>query len=434
LPLTPPDTDSEPDMTAKWNQTSLPEDSWFTGITQDHSTYVQSSGSEWDTQTLLSSAQDFQSLDAFHWNHPSHGSVDVGLSPVLSHESQSSHTLNSFSESELPSGLDLSFTYEPTWNTTGSVMCRDAPVMQRPLPGNGFVPSMDEMPLGNRMDGALTQWPLDFIGCSPQAVFYPQDVQTARLTARFPAVAPPRTLLPRTTSSSAAATTAFARTSSGMQHQPSIQGCVDSRRSSQNVSNHGYAVHESPKTTSAASYIAARPFTSGDAKISSGSAMDLYQALPQPHCLPRTYTQDSLSAIADPAAEEFTAFIQYDHDEPSTVTGTSRSDLSNRHGHFSNTDISCSYPTGTSSVQAMPSTVLPQKTTGSNHAKIEPDAKPIKVSPRSAAASLVEVDEGRHRNHPLYSQSPDADGLFHCPFKAKENCPHNATKLKCNYE
>lgn len=111
MPLTPPDTDSEPDMTAKWNQTSLPEDSWFTGSAQDNSTYVQSSSSEWDTQTLLSSAQDFQSLDAFHWNHTSHGSVDAGLSPVLSHESQSSHTLNSFSEAELPSGLDLSFTF-----------------------------------------------------------------------------------------------------------------------------------------------------------------------------------------------------------------------------------------------------------------------------------------------------------------------------------
>jgi hypothetical protein len=174
LPLTPPDTDSEPDMTAKWNQTSLPEDSWFTGSAQDNSTYVQSSSSEWDTQTLLSSAQDFQSLDAFRWNHTSHGSVDAGLSPVLSHESQSSHTLNSFSEAELPSGLDLSFTFEPTWNPTGSMMCR-APSMQRQLPGNAFVPSMDEMPLGNRMDEASTQWPLDFIGYTPQAMFYPQD-------------------------------------------------------------------------------------------------------------------------------------------------------------------------------------------------------------------------------------------------------------------
>ena len=433
MPLTPPDTDSEPDMTAKWNQTSLPEDSWFTGSAQDNSTYVQSSSSEWDTQTLLSSAQDFQSLDAFNWSHTSHGSVDAGLSPVLSHESQSSHTLNSFSEPELPSGLDLSFTFEPTWNPTGSMMCRDATSMQRPLPGNAFVPSMDEMPLGSRMDESSTQWPLDFIGYSPQAVFYPQDGQTTRLTARSPAVAAPRTLLPRTEGSLAATTPAFAQTSLHRQYQPSTQGGMSSRRSSQNVSNHGYAVHESPRTT-AASYIAPRPATSGDAKMSSGLAMDHFQALPQSHGLPRTYTQDSFSAIADPAAEEFTAFIQYDQDEPSTVTGTSRSDPSKRHADFYRTDFQCSYPTGTGSAQAMSATGSSQETTGPMHAKVEADAKPIKVSPKPAAAPLAEVDEGRHRSHPLYSKGPDADGLFRCPFKAKENCPHNATKLKCNYE
>jgi hypothetical protein len=433
LPLTPPDTDSEPDMSAKWSQTSMPEDSWYHGTAQGHSTYVQSSSSEWDTQTLLSSAQDFQSLEAFHWNHTSHGSVDAGLSPVLSHESQSSHTLNSFSEAELPSGLDLSFTYEPTWNTTGSIVCHDVPAMQRPLPGNAFVPSMDEMPLGHRMDQGLTQWPLDFIGCSPQTLFYPQDGQTARLTARSPAAAPPRTLLPRTEGSMAATTPAFAQTSLQRQNRPYIQGCASSRRSSQNVSNHGYAVHESPRTT-AGSYIAPRPATTGDAKMSSLSAMDHYQTLPQSHALPRIYAQDSLSTITDPAAEEFTAFIQYDQDEPSTATGTSRSDHSNRLAHFLVTDYPCSYSNGAHSVQATPSASSSQETVGPNHPKVELDAKPIKVSPKPAAAMLGEVDEGRHRNHPLYTKGPDADGLFRCPFRAKENCPHKATKLKCNYE
>lgn len=162
--------------------------------------------------------------------------------------------------------------------------------------------------------------------------------------------------------------------------------------------------------------------------------MDHFQALPQSHGLPRTYTQDSFSAIADPAAEEFTAFIQYDQDEPSTVTGTSRSDPSKQHTDFYHTDFPCSYPTGTGSAQAMSATGSSQETTGPMHAKVEADAKPIKVSPKPAAAPLAEVDEGRHRSHPLYSKGPDADGLFRCPFKAKENCPHNATKLKCNYE
>jgi hypothetical protein len=166
----------------------------------------------------------------------------------------------------------------------------------------------------------------------------------------------------------------------------------------------------------------------------SGLAMDHFQALPQSHGLPRTYTQDSFSAITDPAAEEFTAFIQYDQDEPTTVTGTSRSDPSNRHADSCNTDFLCSYPTGTGSAQAMSATGSSQGTTGPMHAKVEIDAKPIKVSPKPAAAPLAEIDEGRHRSHPLYAKGPDSDGLFRCPFKAKENCPHNATKLKCNYE
>jgi hypothetical protein len=433
LPLTPPDTDSEPDMTAKGNPASLPEDTWYTGPAQDNSTYVQSSSSEWDTQTLPSSAQDFQSLEAIHWNHTSQGSVDAGLSPVLSHESQSSHTLNSFSESELPSGLDLTFTFEPTWNPAGSMVCHDIPAMQRQLPGNAFVPSMDEMPLGSRMDGSLTQWPLDFIGCSPQTLFLSQDGQAARLTARSTAVAPPRTLLPRTEGSMAATAPAFAQTSLQRQHQPFTQGGASSRRSSQNVSNHGYAVHESPRTT-AGSYIVPRPVTSGHAKMSTVSATDHFQALTQSPALPRTYAQDSLSAIADPAAEEFTAFIQYDQDEPSTVTETSRSDHSKRLFHSFCTDCPCSYLSGVHQVHAVPSAGSAQDTVTSDYTKVELDLKPVRVSPKPAVALLGEVDEGRHRNHPLYTKGPDADGLFRCPFKANENCPHKATKLKCNYE
>lgn len=82
----------------------------------------------------------------------------------------------------------------------------------------------------------------------------------------------------------------------------------------------------------------------------------------------------------------------------------------------------------------MPSISSSQETAGLKQTKVEPDAKPIKVSPKPAGAVLGEVDEGRYRNHPLYTKGPDADGLFRCPFRAKENCPHKATKLKCNYE
>ncbi|KAI9720289.1 MAG: hypothetical protein M1828_005752 [Chrysothrix sp. TS-e1954] len=38
------------------------------------------------------------------------------------------------------------------------------------------------------------------------------------------------------------------------------------------------------------------------------------------------------------------------------------------------------------------------------------------------------------RNSDVYDAKPHADGLYHCYFEGKEDCPHEPTKLKCNYE
>jgi len=430
LPLTPPDTDSEPDMCAKWTQASLPEETWYAGPVQDHSTYVQPSSSDWDTQTLFSTAQDFQSLETFQWNNTnSHGSVGAGLSPVLSHQSQSSHALNSFSEAELPPGLDLSFAFEPTWSTAGSMVSQEA--SQRPLPGNAFVPSMDDLPLVPRMDDALTQWPLDFNGL-PQTTFYSQAGQTARPMARSPALAPQRTLLPRTEGSLTSTAPAYARTSMRRPSPLSIQSHASPRRSSPSVSNNGYVVPESPRIEAGSHRAMSGPVISGVATMSP-PAVERSQTVPQSLALPRTYAQDSNTAITDPAAEEFTAFIQYDQDEQ-PATGVSRSDLSTRCRHVRYADCSYSYTAGASSSAVMPVTHSLQESARPRRPKVEVDAKVIKVSPKPAAAPVGELDEGRHRTHALYAQGPDADGLFRCPFKATENCPHKATKLKCNYE
>ena len=429
LPLTPPDTDSEPDMCAKWTQASLPEETWYAGPVQDHSTFVQPASSDWDAQTLFSSAQDYQSLETFQWNTNTHGSVGAGLSPVLSHQSQSSYALNSFTEAELPPGLDLSFAFEPTWSTAGSLVSQEA--SQRPLPGNAFVPSMDEIPLAPRMDDALTQWPLDFNGL-PQTSFYSQAGQTARPMARSPALAPQRTLLPRTEGSLATAAPAFARTSMRRPSPLSLQSQASPRRSSPSVSNNGYVVPESPRIEAGSYRASSGPVASGVATMSPPPAMERSQTVPQSHALPRTYAQDSHSAIADPTAEEFTAFIQYDQDEQ-PATGASRSDFSQACEDVRCADCSYSYATAPSSA-VMPVTHSLQEPARPRQPKVEVDAKPIKVSPKPAAAPLGEMDEGRHRTHALYAKGPDADGLFRCPFKATENCPHKATKLKCNYE
>lgn len=48
-----------------------------------------------------------------------------------------------------------------------------------------------------------------------------------------------------------------------------------------------------------------------------------------------------------------------------------------------------------------------------------------------------EDDDGRHRTHPYYSRPAQVDGLYHCPWKVRQSedqCKHEPTKLKCNYE
>ncbi len=70
-------------------------------------------------------------------------------------------------------------------------------------------------------------------------------------------------------------------------------------------------------------------------------------------------------------------------------------------------------------------------------AKPKHEAGPIVQAvshPDTSAAASTESEEGRNRNHPLYSEGPHADGMFHCPFTSDPTCQHGPTKLKCNYE
>ena len=69
-------------------------------------------------------------------------------------------------------------------------------------------------------------------------------------------------------------------------------------------------------------------------------------------------------------------------------------------------------------------------------AKQEPETKaPTQETSAVNAGSASDTDEGRHRTHPLYAKEPEADGLYHCPYKAdNSDCGHKPTKLKCNYE
>ncbi|TDZ61606.1 hypothetical protein CTRI78_v004231 [Colletotrichum trifolii] len=54
----------------------------------------------------------------------------------------------------------------------------------------------------------------------------------------------------------------------------------------------------------------------------------------------------------------------------------------------------------------------------------------------SAFPSRRNTNEGDSaRDHPLYKNAtPQADGLFHCPWEGESSCNHKPEKLKCNYD
>ncbi|KAK0782971.1 hypothetical protein LTR75_014240, partial [Friedmanniomyces endolithicus] len=134
-----------------WNQTLLPEDGWITEHPPpDHLTYIQPYGNGWQYPVhghmVRVSTRDMRPTDVTTpWLTAPHENVELGLSPVLSHESQNSHTLTSFSEPDTsfaPASSDCSFVTAPVWNSNGHVTYQDRqPPRQGPTPGGYFVPA-----------------------------------------------------------------------------------------------------------------------------------------------------------------------------------------------------------------------------------------------------------------------------------------------------
>jgi hypothetical protein len=57
------------------------------------------------------------------------------------------------------------------------------------------------------------------------------------------------------------------------------------------------------------------------------------------------------------------------------------------------------------------------------------------LSQSEAAETKLEEERTKvARSHPLYQQTPDKDGKYHCPEEGKTGCNHKPTGLKCNYE
>ena len=437
----PPDTISEcassdcQDMSGRqWTQASLPED-WTTVPAPDHSTWMQSNGNEWPNHGAPVTVQDIQALNTAAMLGAPQTSVDLGLSPVLSHESQSSHTLNSFSEPDtcvLPPGLDLSFAAE-SWNSSGPTMYHTPDVTSHYTLEYGFVPSHDQDGLSLSCNFSAPSVP--YPGSQPP-VFFPQGGQVPyqRRTVPYPHVPTPmRTLLPRT---EGPATSVQATQGPQRALRPYMQGTHDSRRTVSSVSSTAGQSKDGSQDMSASRR------SSGYAPVTSPQAQSLPHSSPGPiypaaqgHPASVYYSQPGAPASMslESAEDDFSSYIHFDQEEQTTPPGALRSENEMSCGNVRETDEVDSYHSGYGVQSTMSST-------------LSGDIKPVLSMPEqevnamyqgaSSATSLTsDSDEGRHRNHPLYSEGPSSDGLYYCPFKAKDpNCPHKATKLKCNYE
>ena len=423
---TPPDSNSDcgsvdsQDMpTQTWSQASQPEE-WTPTSAQEYSTYLQPSANGWSNGMPVT-AQDVQSLDHAAWLSVSSGPVDQGLSPVLSHESQSTHTLNSFPEPDacvLPPGLDLSFT-EQSWNPSAPTVYSQSPSAFQSAE-QGFAQSHEHAGKAN----GFVPFPQGYYpGAS---MLYPQGSQVAYAPrTSYPALAPKRQLLPRTEGSPQTMPATH-----GPQRvlRPYVQGQHDSHASS-NVSSAAGPLHEGQQHTSAQAGSSFTCPAQGTQSVANG--VRSAPVFTQPSAVPQASATSHY--MVDPTAQDFSDFIHFDQEEHITSPAQMRSDRDKHSLPHCDTDRCASYAHGFD-VQSAPSSVP----VDSKDVILQPeqDASATYQGPGSESFSLAnDTEEGRHRSHPLYAAEPQADGLFHCPYKAKDpNCPHKPTKLKCNYE
>ena len=434
---TPPDSISEcasdyQEMSGHpWNQASLPEE-WTTAPAPDNMS-MQPTSNEWPGQGVPVTAHDIQTLDTAAFLSAPQSTVDFGLSPVLSHESQSSYTRNSFSEPDtcyLPPGLDLSFTSEPSWHSSGPVVYHSPDVTQQPT-GYGFVPHDQSAPsVACALSAPQTLYP----GSQPLE-FFPQGGQVLyqRRTTSYPQPAPMRPLLPRTESP-----TASSDGTRGPQRtlKPHMQGSQSSQRTASSVSS------TSGQSQDGSQHTLASTQSSGHVMLASQQVQTLPHrssgpmqsgALVHPNMVLYNQHGASASSVSDPTDEDFSTYIRFDQEDQTTSPGALRSDDIVPYTDAYDTDCLGSYVSGHGVQPAVPSympgDVKPVLS------RTEQDLNAVYQGSSSATSLSSDNDEGRHRTHPLYSEGPQSDGLYHCPFKAKDpNCPHKATKLKCNYE
>ncbi|WPH02426.1 Hypothetical protein R9X50_00529000 [Acrodontium crateriforme] len=365
-------------------------------------------GSAWPVNGVHSNHQ-YLNPDDGTWLIVSHGSVDLGLSPALSYESQNLHTLNSFSEpdvSSLPPSLDLSFA-EPEWTGHMSAFYHGLDGHQNlheGLQSNVYTP----------MTRILVEYPSSgfvasqngFVNAHHPAVFqhgshlaYPQHVVPPQ------SVIQNRPLLPRTEEAELRSQPTFGTHRVLKPNPPGAQR----QQHSAIVSNPSVLPGIIPAHQRGAVPCGLpdmQRVVSNNVALSPNGAAHLgYGTQPDTSGRPGYQTESSLDDLG--------TFFHFDRDASLESTPPARL---RQQGDTGDHDSSEQTPLAPLS-------------------KPPGDEKDPKLTQNlSKAGGSNDGDEGRYRTHPLYSQGPKEDGFYHCPFAADPSCQHKPNKLKCNYE
>lgn len=390
---------SQMSMPGEWPAVSSPDN----GQCYQSTWHGQGQGAPVTTQGIAA-------LDTASFLSVPSSTVSSVLSPVLSHDSQSQDTLTSFSEPdlcELPPVLDLSFATEPAWSYPGPLNYSGADVPTS-VPGLGFTPLSDQ----SSYSLAYTMAPTSAIVPGTHGpLFYPQGGQVAypKRSASYPHTAPMRPIRPRADGSTVSS--------------QSVHGQQQAERPQMPAS------HGSQYTVSSVSSAAGHPRTV--ASCASSGPMQTANTVPSVPCGYTGYGAPA-SLVSDPTDEDFSAYIHYDHEDHSAPMGAMRLEKLCLVS-FRDTDSLSSFTSNYGISSTLPAGV--QESAKPNVPVVQPTRKAISQGSSAPTSLTSENDEGRHRTHPLYSEGPHSDGLYYCPYKAKDpNCPHKPTKLKCNYE
>ena len=421
-----------------WSQSSLPEDTWTTAPAQDQTSSLQPSARNRKRRSVPVTGQDLQALCATPWFDVPQGSVDTGLSPTLSHESQSSRTLNSFSEPDLPllpPGLDMSFLDDSHWSTIGSNTLGQSIAMPQDHFGNGLMPTPYQTPVTLSTDTIGHGLGISHSSVSnQQQSMDPYPGTRGRLAPRRilsdPFMVQGRPLLPRYHGQTIPGVTHGGQYStlysqaSGTAPIPVTQSVSNVAGLPKKSAGSGHVPAGSPV------FINSRDQNSGLASAG-GHGLVPYEDV--------SFQDQSTSPVPYFLGSEIQDFSNgFPYGQESKMSSDMlRSDRVRKTVFVSRTNDGCSFTQGhharrpISSSNVSAEDVKPALSTSS---RSQQPPSSTRDTSTMAAVGHTDHDEGRYRTHALYGEGPKADGLYHCPFESNANCQHKPTKLKCNYE